>query len=104
MSRREDRQRLDLTAQCRMSDGKRELSISDISSSGCRLAVGVSSIPVDQRVILSPRGLESLAGTVKWCSDGYAGIEFDRPIHVAVVDHLCRLYPDKTPISLCLAA
>lgn len=105
MSRREERKSLDMKALCRTSDNRRDISISDISSSGCRVAVGMMCIPIAQKVILSPHGMESIAGTVKWCFDGYAGIEFDRPIHIAVVDHLCRRYPDKDAlISLDLAA
>ena len=95
MPRREDRQRLTMKAQCRLPDNKWEVSISEISAGGCRLAVGMFGLPVDQKIILSPSGLDSLLGTVKWCADGYAGVEFDKPLHVAIVDHLCRRYPDK---------
>jgi len=105
MPRKEDRKRLSMKAQCRTTDNRREISISDISASGCRLAVGMYGIPIDQKVVLSPRGLDSLSGTVKWCAEGYAGIEFDRPLHIAMVDHLCSQYPDRDmPIPFRLAA
>jgi hypothetical protein len=41
---------------------------------------------------------------VRWSRDGEAGIEFERPLHLAVVEHLQRLHPDEaTPVEIALA-
>ena len=37
--------------------------------------------------------LEGLIGEVRWVNGGKAGIKFDLPLHIAVVDHIARTYP-----------
>jgi len=57
-----------------------------------------------RRIVLRPDGMEGLPGTVRWAGSEFAGIEFDDPLHPAIVDHLCRLHPDEERVALELAA
>ena len=95
MRRREVRKALTMNVLCRTVRDRVEVALSDISCNGCRIAPGSISLTEGQTITLRPKGLESLTGTVRWCSDKGIGIEFDYPLHPAVVDHLCRLHPSE---------
>ncbi|MDF8335014.1 PilZ domain-containing protein [Novosphingobium cyanobacteriorum] len=64
------------------------VSLVDLSVSGCRVKVLGSSIAAGQLLIVRPEGIEGLEGVVRWVEDGEAGIEFNRPLHPSVLDHL----------------
>ena len=91
--RRTRRLALAMPARCRMLSGFTEdVVIRDVSEGGCRIASHVLRLRAGDRVLLRPPGLESLSGVVRWCEAHEAGISFDRPLHVAVVEHLHRRY------------
>jgi hypothetical protein len=84
---------LAMPARCRMLSGFTEdVVIRDVSESGCRVAGHALHLRIGDRVLLRPPGMESLPGVVRWCERGEAGIEFERGLHVAVVEHLHRQY------------
>lgn len=84
---------------------KMTVAVCDISENGCRLDVSGLILQAGNRVMLRPEGFEAFLGTVKWVSNEKAGVEFDTPLHPAVVDHLCRMHPDANNIvSLDIAA
>ncbi|MGE3691596.1 MAG: PilZ domain-containing protein [Novosphingobium sp.] len=104
MRRREDRKPLAMNALCRTGAERKTVKLWDLSSRGCRIFMTGMNLCEGQRIVLRPDGMESFDATVRWASDDFAGIEFDRPLHPAVVDHLCRLHPDEDRIALELAA
>lgn len=48
-----------------------------------------------QRVVIRPESLEGIPGLVRWVLETRAGIEFDQPLHQAVVDHLLQMKPTR---------
>jgi hypothetical protein len=48
-----------------------------------------------ESILLRLASMESISGTVRWTLKEIAGIEFDRAIHPAVVEYLCRLHPGE---------
>lgn len=104
-NRKESRQALALDGALRSRHDVRAVVITDLSRSGCRVqGAGLASM-IGERIILRPLGLESLEGFVRWASEGVSGVEFERPLHAAVVDHLCRMHPGlKLTASLSMAA
>jgi len=92
---------LAMPARCRMLSGFTEdVVIRDVSQGGCRIASHVLRLRAGERVLLRPPGMESLAGVVRWCEDHEAGIEFERSLHVAVVEHLHRQYLTFLPTEV----
>jgi hypothetical protein len=51
----------------------------DVSSGGCRIALS-NPFPVGQPIRIALEEFHSLGGTVRWCRDGEAGIQFTNPI------------------------
>ena len=99
--RRNRRLGLAMPARCRMLSGFTEdVVIRDISEGGCRAAGAVLRLRAGDRVLLRPPGMEGLAGIVRWFDRGEAGIEFERPLHVAVVEHLHRHYITFLPTEI----
>jgi len=99
--RRSRRLGLAMPARCRMLSGFTEdVVIRDISEGGCRVASAVLRLRAGDRVLLRPPGMEGLAGIVRWFEHGEAGIEFERPLHVAVVEHLHRHYVTFLPTEV----
>ena len=99
--RRSRRLGLAMPARCRMLSGFTEdVVMRDISEGGCRIASRVLNLREGERVLLRPPGLESLAGVVRWCNHHEAGIEFERPLYVAVAEHLHRQYLTFLPTEI----
>ena len=62
----------------------------DLSALGCRLELG-SDIPQGSWVWLRLPGIEPRFSRVAWSRGGFAGIEFETPLHEAVLDALVGL-------------
>lgn len=64
------------------------VSLLDLSVCGCRVRTTGSPLAAGQLLIVRPEGIEGLEGVVRWVEDNEAGIEFSRPLHPSVLDHL----------------
>ena len=62
----------------------------DLSPLGCRIELG-SDLEPGSWVWLKLPGLEARYSRIAWCRGGFAGIEFEVPLHEAVVDCMVRL-------------
>lgn len=87
--RRSSRLQLVLPARCRSRSGFVDrVVISDISEGGCRIDSLGLIMGVGEMVVVRPEGLEGLCGVIRWVKGHSAGIQFDRALYPAVVDHL----------------
>lgn len=87
--RRADRQLSILSVRCRVGQGMSpQVWVTELSTLGCKLVIRTGALSQGQRVVIKPKDIEGLAGVVKWVADINAGIEFDQPLHQAIVDHL----------------
>lgn len=83
-----------IQAVAKTGQGQRQnLEVSDLSAGGC--AVVTRSVPLRPGVPygLKIGGLETLGTVTTWIAGNAAGLEFDRPLHPAVADHLANLHP-----------
>lgn len=62
----------------------------DISEHGCKIDLFNTSARPGQFVTIKLDNMESWTGRVRWVNDRIVGVEFDRALHSAVVDHLSR--------------
>lgn len=79
------------------------LSLADISVTGCRVVGVLGNIDPGQLIILRPEGLGEMGAAVVWHSNDTAGLEFDFPLRQEIVDCLIRIYPpdgDKLPAEI----
>lgn len=60
-------------------------AIVDLSTHGCGIETELE-LEIGSRVLIKIAGLESWPATVRWASNGRAGLSFERPLHQAVVD------------------
>lgn len=91
--RRSPRLQLVLPARCRSRSGFADrVVISDLSEGGCRIDSLALVMGVGDLVVVRPDGLESLTGVIRWIKGHSAGIEFDRALYPAVVDHLHKTF------------
>ena len=87
--RRANRQLSILSVRCRVGHGMApQVWLTDLSTLGCQLVIRAGALRPDQCVVIKPKDMEGIPGKVKWVIDIKAGIEFERPLHQAVVDHL----------------
>jgi hypothetical protein len=64
------------------------ITVTDLSTSGCGIET-TTHLEQDSRVWVKLPGLASVPCRVVWFQDGRAGLNFDNPMHPAVVDHIC---------------
>ena len=92
--RKEPRYGVQLPAKVRNGQGRaRDGYVTDLSATGCRFYSKTAHLGPGSffTVTLGPIGF--IDATVAWCVDAFYGIRFERPLYVAVVDHLCRNFP-----------
>ena len=78
----------------RNGQGARQaLATNDLSVGRC--AIKTESHPLGIGSVFGPKvnGLEILGVVTAWTSGLRAGLEFERPLHPAVADHLARAKP-----------
>ena len=77
----------------RARDGGREIgTIENLSVGGCAISAP-GTYPVGARYFVTITNFQSFAGKVIWQNGDRFGIEFDTPLHPAIVDHIARLNP-----------
>lgn len=87
--RQADRQRMRMNVRCRIAPGQSpEVWLTEISITGCQIGVREGLLAAGRYVVIKAGGLEGLPGTVRWVLGEAAGIEFEQPLHPAVLDHL----------------
>jgi hypothetical protein len=64
--------------------------IVDLSTHGCGFEA-TCHLETGARVWLKLPGLESWPARIAWAADGRGGLQFDRPLHDAVVERYARL-------------
>lgn len=62
----------------------------DISEHGCKIDLFNTSASPGQIVTIKLDNMESWTGHVRWVKERVVGVEFDRALHSAVVDHLSQ--------------
>lgn len=79
----------------RHGDARYQVELIDFSPTGCCISPPVR-VEVGQSVWLRVPDMESVHGKVVWIRDWKAGVEFDRPFHDAVFDHVVRNLKDSS--------
>lgn len=60
----------------------------DLSLRGCRIQFAAEPMSVGTAVFIRPADLCTLRSTVRWSTAYAMGLEFDHPLHPAVLEHL----------------
>ena len=82
-----------ITATCRTATGRHgDVVIVDLSETGCRVFAKALPLSAGLRLRIRPQQFESLAGVVCWVNQGFAGIDFDKPLYGPVAEHLQRVF------------
>lgn len=91
LERKDPRRPLNAKAVIRNSrQGRIGGQVIDISENGCKLDLFDTAVEVGQTVTIKLDDLESWAGSVRWVNGQIVGVQFDLPLHSAVVDHLSK--------------
>lgn len=95
-ARAQARKGLIMPAKCRTRNLRFDAEVLDLSESGCKFRTKFVYFEPGDEIVLMPEGFEGFRGIVRWIEGSRAGMLFARSLHGAVVDHLCRHYPDHT--------
>jgi len=88
-SRESDRRYLQLMVKGRVQSRAIFADLLDISEGGCKLRASSGFASVGDRVTIRMNGINAPLGKVVWMEGKVAGVAFESPMHVAVLDHLC---------------
>lgn len=61
----------------------------DISEGGCKLRASAGFANKGDRITIRLNGINAPLGTVVWSEGKEAGVAFENPMHIAMLDHLC---------------
>lgn len=80
-----------MPARCKSYPGRVDrVVVTDLSVTGCRIESVSLNLSQGAEIIIRMDGFEGLYGKVCWAGRGAAGIVFDRPLYLPVVEHLHR--------------
>ncbi|WP_114228561.1 MULTISPECIES: PilZ domain-containing protein [Sphingomonas] len=86
--RRDGRERLTAAVNFRKpKEMPYEVSLENMSPHGCCIALR-ERVVEGQLLWITVPGIEPLQSWVRWHGEWHAGLEFERPMHVAVFDHV----------------
>lgn len=67
-------------------------AVIDISEHGCRIELSTGAAQPGQIVTIRLDGFESWSGVVRWAAGTQIGVEFERGLHPAIVDHIAHTH------------
>ena len=73
----------------RTSGHNYRVRVFDLSPHGCKVEF-VERPTLDERIWIKIEGLDALEGLVCWTDGFVAGVDFVRPMHAAVFDHVVK--------------
>lgn len=89
MERRAARKPVVLPARCRSRTGFTDwVVIGDIDEYGCRIDSTALLYGPGEWLVVRPEGMEGLCGQIRWVEGHSAGIAFQHPLYLPVVEHL----------------
>ena len=68
--------------------GSRDVTILDLSETGCHFHDRFSHLEADARVTVKIGPIGPVAATVKWRRQEHVGLQFDTPLYPAVLEHI----------------
>lgn len=87
--RREDRYQIVLMGHCSNGVGGRSTAeISDLSTHGCKVRTSRTLLKKDATVWIKLGSRDPLKGDVRWHKEDFAGVEWENPLHPAILDHI----------------
>ena len=92
MPRVDERKPVAMQGAIKTARARQDVTVADLSADGCKIESLYLRLNVGDKIFLRPEGLEGRACTVMWCTERAAGVKFDQPFHVAVLDNLCRMH------------
>lgn len=87
--RRSDRRPLHLMVKGRVQSRAIYADLIDISEGGCKLKASAGFANIGDRVTIRMNGINAPLGKVVWVEGRLAGVSFESPMHIAMLDHLC---------------
>src|SRR6476469_7619896 len=73
-----------------------EVSLENMSTHGCCIALR-ERVREGQLLWITVPGIEPMQSWVRWHGEWHAGLEFERPMHIAVFDHVAAQMMRASP-------
>lgn len=83
-----DRILIEKNVDCRIGTVAGSVLLYNLSAGGCMIEVTGLPVGVGDLVEMNLDGVHDVCGSVVWAHDGCAGVNFEAPLHEAIVRHL----------------
>lgn len=67
--------------------------VRDLSLTGCRCET-TAKVRIGDQLWISFPGLSAINGIIRWATPQEFGVEWLKPLHVAIFDHISKSHPD----------
>ena len=89
-ARKAPRVELDAEVLVRRTSGNNyRVRVFDLSPHGCKVEF-IERPTLDERIFIKIEGLDGIEGVVRWTEGFVVGVDFARPMHAAVFDHVVK--------------
>ncbi|MEM1053353.1 MAG: PilZ domain-containing protein [Pseudomonadota bacterium] len=95
-SREADRRPLHIMVRGRVKSRAIYADLIDISEGGCKLRASLGFADIGDRVTIRLNGINAPLGKVVWIDNKVAGVAFESPMHIAMLDYLCKTVNDAS--------
>ena len=91
--RREDRYQIVLIGHCSGGKGRRSTAgITDLSTHGCKVRTSPTLLEKNATVWIKLGSRDPLQGEVRWHKGDFAGVRWENPLHLAILDHIYAMH------------
>ena len=73
----------------------KDIWIKDISQTGCRFFDKFSVLAIDSSLLFRVGHIGPIPARVRWREKSVVGVEFERPLHESVLDHIIRTMDEQ---------
>jgi len=99
--RREERERVIMPGGIRYDVTSRTVvTVADLSTSGCRIDQPGHDLALGSIVFVRLDHLAPLRARVRWNEPGIAGLEFEQPLYIPVLNHLLNRWRNNITTNL----
>ena len=88
IDRGEERHDLTILGRIVSNAGPRDVTVLDLSESGCRFADRYRGLNPGVRITIKLGPIGPIPAKVRWCRDGHVGIAFENPLYPSVLQHI----------------
>jgi hypothetical protein len=97
LDRASPRHELTIIGRLYTANGSRDVTVLDLSESGCRFHEPVSQLKENTLLTIKIGPVGPIEASVRWCRGDHVGLQFSNPLYPSVLEHIRQHFDLRRP-------